>query len=63
MAKLIFSDGQMEYVDYNTAAKVWQLLQDNDTTTSDDERAEITKYAEKTVDVDFKAIKPKERKY
>ena len=56
MAKLTFKDGTTEFVDYNTAAKVWQVMNGNELVVLPEERPEIQKLAEKTEKIDFKAL-------
>lgn len=56
MAKLTFKDGNTEFVDYNTAAKVWQVMNGNELVVPLEERPAIQKLAEKTEKIDFKAM-------
>lgn len=56
MAKLTFKDGEEEFVDYNTAAKVYQVMQGNELSVPPEERPKIQELAAKTKKVDFVAV-------
>lgn len=60
MAELTLKDGSIKYVDYNTAAKIHQVMNGNALAVSKDERATITKQAAKVSYIDFKKLTPRE---
>ena len=55
MSKLTFADGRTKFVDYNTAAKIFQILEGNGLAVPKPERAKLKKIAEKVQKIDFKA--------
>jgi hypothetical protein len=54
MALIIFHDGKRAYTDYNTAAKIWQILHNQELAVDKNERPRLMKIAENTASIDFK---------
>ena len=53
MALIKFSDGRTAYTDYNTAAKIYQILKGNEMACDKEERPRLMKIAEQTESIDF----------
>lgn len=55
MALIYLQDGKKAYTDYNTAAKIFQILKGN--VVKDDNIKRLKKIAMKTIDIDFTKYK------
>lgn len=57
MAKITYLDDTTEYVDYNTAAKIYQILEDNEEVLTKEEVTRLKPKAEKIKKIDFKILR------